>query len=149
MQVGRKCSMNVNTGTYGTPIWSALGRISSPKINLGRPTSRKTYRESRNSKNVTGMLDVGFTFTYIVKGTGVADTILDMLYDSLYNDTVLDMAALDKTSATGAKGIRGPFLVSQLNKTEDDEDAVSYECTVVECEDDVNAGFKADAFTVP
>jgi len=148
MQVGRKCTLNINTGTYTTPIWSPIGRVSSPKLALGRPNSRKTYRESRNSKNVLGMLDVGLTFTYIQRAATATDTVLASLIASLYTDTVLDLAALDRPAATGAKGIRGPFSVSAMPKNEDDEDAVSYEVTVVEVTDDANPSFIADAYTM-
>jgi hypothetical protein len=148
MQVGRQCSMNVNTGTFATPVWSAAGRVSSPKINMARPTSRKVYRESPNSKSVTGVRDIGLTFTYIVRGNTATDAVLTLLLNSFNNDTVLDMAALDRPAGSGAKGIRGPFQVSQMNKNEDDEDAVSYDVTIVEVEDDVNANFNAGPYTM-
>lgn len=148
MQVGRNCTLNYNTGTYASPTWTALGRVSSPKLNQARPTSRKVYRESVNSKNVTGVKDIGFTFTYIVKGTAATDAVLTALLASFHSETVMDIAALDRPAASGAKGIRGPFVVSQINKNEDDEDAVSYDVTLVEVEDDVNAGFNAASYTI-
>jgi hypothetical protein len=148
MQVGRRCTLNINTGTFTTPIWSPIGRVSSPQTSFGRPTARKTYRESRNSKNVLGMLDVGMTFTYIQRAATAADTILASLFNSLYTDAVLDLAALDRPAGTGAKGIRGPFAVSAMPKSEDDEDAVSYEVTVVEVTDDANPTAIADAYTM-
>lgn len=148
MRSGRKCTLNYNTGTYASPTWTHMGRVSSPKQTLGRPTSRKVWRESANSKNVTGVKDVGMTFTYIVKSNDVADAVLTALLDSYHNDTVMDLAALDRTAGTGAKGIRGPFVVSQIDRNEDDEDAVSYDVTVVEAEHDTETAFMAASFTI-
>lgn len=149
MQVGRNCTLNYNTGTYSTPVWTAMGRVSSPKINQARPTSRKVYREAPNSKNVTGVKDIGFSFTYVCKGKSATDAVLTALLASFNSETVMDVAALDGTATTGAKGIRGPFVVTQMNRNEDDEDAVSYDVTLSEVEDDVNANFNAASFTVP
>lgn len=140
MQAGRTCTLNYNTGTYGSPTWVHIGRVSSPSRTQGRPTSRKTYREANNSKNVTGLIDNEISGQYVQKNAGQADTILDALEDSLLNDTVLDIAMLDGPAATtGSTGIRGPFVVSQLDKSEDDEDAVVFDFTLVEVEDDTIA----------
>jgi hypothetical protein len=106
------------------------------------------YRESPNGKNVTGVKDIGLSFTYVVRGATATDAVLTALMASFNNDTVMDIAALDRPAGTGAKGIRGPFVVSQLNKNEDDEDAVAYDVTLVEVEDDVNANFNAASYTI-
>lgn len=137
MQAGRTCTINYNSATFGTPTWVALGRASSPGRTQGRPTSRKTYREATTSKNVTGLLDYEISFQYVQKDTAADgdDTVLDALLDSLWNDTALDIAMLDRAAATtGSAGIRGPFVVSQCDKSEDDEDAVVYDVTLVEIE---------------
>lgn len=137
MQPGRTCTINYNSGTFGSPTWVALGRASSPSRSQGRPTSRKTYREATTSKNVTGLLDYEISFQYVQKDAGATDTVLAALLDSLLNDTVLDIAMLDGPAATtGSTGIRGPFVVSQMDKSEDDEDAVVYDVTLVEVESD-------------
>lgn len=146
MQVGRKCSLNYNTGTYGTPTWTPIGRVSSPSYTQGRPTSRKVYREANTSKNVTGILDREISFQYVVKNAGVADTVLDALLESLNDDVVLDLALLDQAATeSGATGIRGPFVISQADRSEDDEDAVVYDFTAVEVED---ADQESDEFTI-
>lgn len=147
MQVGRQCSLNYNTGTYGTPTWTVIGRVSSPSRTQGRPTSRRTYRGASTSKNVTGLMDYEISGQYVPKNKGQADTVFDALLDSFQNDTVLDIAMLDDAAATsGATGIRGPFVVSQLDRSEDDEDAVVYDFTLVEVEDDTIA--ETDTLTI-
>jgi len=147
MQAGRTCSLNINTATYASPTWAILGRASSPSRTQGRPTSRKTYREASNSKNVTGLMDYEISGQYVPKNAGQADTVFDDLLDSFQNDTVLDVAMLDQAIATtGATGIRGPFVVTQLDRSEDDEDAVAYDFTMVEVEDDTIP--ETDTYTV-
>ena len=75
------------------------------------------------------------------------DAILTKLQESFDTETVLDISILDRPSATGAKGIRGPFQVSQLDLSEDDEDAVTAEVTIVEVEDTTIG--EVENFTVP
>ncbi len=135
MRVGRTASANLNTGTFGTPVWSKMGRISSPKRTQGRSANARTYRDAKNKKNVVGMREYGYTFTYVLKNLGDTDAIMVLLQASFDTESVLDVAILDKAAATGAKGIRGPFVVTQLDLSEDDEDAVTAEVTIVEVED--------------
>jgi len=80
------------------------------------------------------MVDAGITFTYVAKASGT-DSVLTMLLNSNANDAMIDIAALEATPAYGVTGIRGPFKVSQIDRNEDDEDAVSFDVTLVECED--------------
>lgn len=146
MKPGRTCTVNYNTGTYASPTWTHIGRVSSPTQNEGRPATRRTYRGSPNSKNVLGMLDVGITFTYIVRdGT---DTVLAALLTALRTAAVVDVAMLDRPAGSNATGIRGPFLVSQMNRNEDDEDAVTYEVTLVEAEHGTEVAFMAAPYTI-
>lgn len=137
MQAGRTCTLNYNTATYALPTWVALGRASSPSRSQGRPTSRKVYRDATTSKNVTGFLDYEISFQYVQKDAGASDTVFAALLASLVSGTAMDICMLDGAAATsGSTGIRGPFVVSQLDKSEDDEDAVIYDVTLVEIEDD-------------
>ena len=147
MQAGRTCTINYNSGTYASPTWVAIGRASSPSRTQGRPTSRKTYRSATTSKNVTGLLDYEISGQYVQGAAGAADTVLDDLIDSLQNDTALDICMLDGPAATvGSAGIRGPFVVSQLDKSEDDEDAVVYDFTLVEV---YSADQETDNYEIP
>lgn len=138
MQDGRTCTANYNTGTYASPTWVAIGRLSSPSRPQGRPTSRKTYREASNSKNALGVRDYGFSGTYVQKADAAAatDSVFAALLASYTNGTAMDLALLDGPAATnGSTGVRGAFAVSKLDKSEDDEDAVVYDVEWVEVED--------------
>jgi len=146
MLKGSKCSANINTGTFGTPVWSAIGRLSSPKRTQTRAANARTYRAATTKKNILGLKEYGFSFTYVVKGIADSDAILVLLQESFDDETALDIALLDRPAGTGAKGIRGPFQVSQFDRNEDDEDAVTYEVTVVEVED--SAIGECDNYTI-
>lgn len=147
MQPGRTCTLNYNSATYAAPTWVHIGRASSPSRTQGRPTSRKTYRSATTSKNVTGLLDYEISGQYVQGAAGAADTVLDELIDSLENDTVLDICMLNGPAATsGNTGIRGPYVVSQLDKSEDDEDAVVYDFTLVEV---FSADQETATYTIP
>jgi hypothetical protein len=135
MQPGRTCSINYNTGTHGSPTWVAIGRASSPSRTQSRPTSRRTYRSAPTSRNVTGVMDYEISFTYVQSAAAglAADTVLTALLASFTAGTVMDIAMLSGPAATtGSTGIRGPFVVSEITKNEDDEDAVAYDVTLVE-----------------
>jgi hypothetical protein len=136
MRAGRHCTANLNTGTTAVPVWAAMGRISSPKRTQARAANGRTYRAAANKQNVLGVKEYGFSFTYLVKNLDSEDAILAALQDSFDNETVLDIAILDRAAGAGATGIRGPWQVSQLDRSEDDEDAITYDVTIVEVEDD-------------
>ena len=87
MQNGRTCTLNYNSGIFGSPAWVKIGRVSSPSLTQGRPTTRKTYHDARTSKNATGLMDTGIEGTYVQRDAGTSDTVLDALFDSYYNET--------------------------------------------------------------
>jgi hypothetical protein len=133
MRAGRKCTLNYNTGTYGTPVWSQLRRVSDVKLANSRGTSERMYRGAANKKTVTGYRSYSISFTYAVKDVGMAsDTVLTALLDSFNNDTTMDIAMLDRPAGSNATGIRGPFVVSQMDRNEPDEDGVTYDVVLSE-----------------
>lgn len=149
MRLGSKCSANINTGTYALPVWSPMGRISSPKRSQSRTANERVYREAENKKSILGKKAYGFSFTYIPKDVDLTDAILDELQDSFDNGTTLDIAILDRPAAAGAIGIRGPWQVSQLDRNEDDEDAVSYDVVIVEVDEEQSGAlWEVDNYTM-
>lgn len=138
---GRRAWGAYNSGTYTTPVWVAFNRISEVERPSSRSTSDRMYRGAKNKKKVTGYMEYGITFKYAVKKAGVADTVLAKLEDSFINETVLDCIWLDQplvvaigNPAIGqtAKGIRGPYVVAKFDRSEADEDGVSYDVELVE-----------------
>ncbi len=146
MSAGRRRAAYLNTGTYATPVWAMMSRISDVKRPKSRGTSDRKYRGAANVKTVTGYIKYGFTFKYHLKGPRLAtDAILTLLEASLQNETMLDVIFLDQriaqptgtyTTGATAKGVRGPTVCVKLDLDEADEDGNSYDVELVEIEDE-------------
>lgn len=149
MRAGRQCTANLNTGTYAVPVWSPLGRITSPKRAQSRGSSERMYRGADNKKTVLGYKSYGFAFTYIPKDIDLTDAILVALQASFDSGTVMDIALLDRTAAVDATGVRGPFVVQQFDRNEDDEDAVVYDVVLVEVDaEQTGALWETENYTI-
>lgn len=142
---GRKRKCYVNTGTYATPVWSEVGRVSNVKRGQSKGASDRYYRSAKNKKKVPGAPEYSFSFKYQIKNPKYADTIMDKFQDSFDNDTVLDMAFLNRAIqlATGtftvgdkAKGIRGPLVCTKFDLDESDDEGVSYDVELVEVDEE-------------
>lgn len=137
-QAGRKRAAYYNSGTYASPTWIHLARISDVNRPQSRSTSDRMYRGAVNKKKVTGYKEHSFTFKYHVKKAGTTDTVLDKLQDSFDNDTVIDICFMNGRFDTGTTrtGVRGPVVVSKFDISEADEEGVTYDVELVEVEDD-------------
>jgi hypothetical protein len=131
---GRKNKIYLNTGTYGTPVWSELKRVTGLKRPQGRGSSEYMYRGAKSKKTAVGYQKFELSFKYETKRDPAnADAMLTALQDSFDNETVLDMATVDRAIATsGATGVRGPFQVTTFDRDEDDESNTSYDVTLSE-----------------
>lgn len=146
MSAGRRRAAYINTGTYATPVWAQMTRISDVKRPKSRGTSDRKYRGANNVKTITGYIKYGFTFKYHLKGPRLSsDAILTLLEASLQDETMMDVIFLDQritqptgtfTSGATAKGVRGPVVCTKLDLDEADEDGVSYDVELVEIEDE-------------
>lgn len=152
MSSGRLCAAYYNSATYATPTWVLIGRISDVSRSRSRATSDRMYRSAKTKKKVTGYMEYGFSFKYHCKKAGGTDTVLDKLEDSFLNETVLDVAFLNGKIAAGTTrtGERGPVVVSKMDRTESDEEGVTYDIELVEVEDEQPAGtaFEFGAYSV-
>ncbi len=158
---GRNRAAYINTGTYATPVWVQMSRISGVQRPQSRATSDRKYRGSKNVKTITGYLQYGFTFKYHVKSAKLAtDTVSALLQASLESETVLDVAFLNQrivqatgtfTAGANAVGVRGPVVVSKFDISEEDEEGVAFDVELKEVEDEQPAGtdFSIGAFTIP
>lgn len=146
---GRRRAAYVNTGTYSTPVWVELTRISDVTRPKSRGTGDRKYRGAKSVKTVTGYLTYGFTFKYHIKGPRLAaDSALALLEGSLDNETILDVCFLNQKIiqpagfpvGANAVGVRGPVLCTKLDLSESDEEGVSYDVELKETEDEQPAG---------
>lgn len=138
---GKDWPIYVNTGTYGSPTWTRMCRVSDVNISQSKSTNDVMMHCSPNKKAVIGYKKHSATFKYVVKKVlpaGVTDTMFDRLQDSYDNDTVIDIAFLNGVIAasTTRQGERGPVIVTKLDRSQADEEAVTYDVEVHEVEDE-------------
>lgn len=143
----RRAFVNIGTmpGAIASPVWAEMRRISDVKISRGRSTSDRMFRGAKNKKKVTGYMENGVTFKYNPARAGsqqaAGDAVITKLEASLYDDLILDVCFMDHRGVgSGAKGKRGPMLVSKMDEDEADESAISYDIELVEAEDEDGAG---------
>lgn len=115
---------------YGTPTWVEIEKV----VNVSAPDVSKSInkimsRESGWQYAVPGNKSIQLTFGYLYeKGT---DTVLDALYDSFINDTVLTFAMMDGAINTvGSVGWLFPGIISAMSETQELENNVVIEFTV-------------------
>lgn len=124
-----------STGTYASPTWSEIKRIGDVTVGGEKATSDLAIRETPNDKSSFGGMKFPISFTYY-KRRAVADTVFAALLASFMNNTTMDIAAMDQAIATvGATGLRGPYVVSKLERAEPVNDSVVYNVELLECEE--------------
>lgn len=156
MSAGRTCKAYVNVGgTFASPTWVEMKRISNVKRPKSRGSSDKMFRGAGHKFKVGGYKECGFSLTYIPAKAGsaaaTADTVISALEGSLDNETVLDVLFLDRPVATvGAKGIRASVQCFKFDRNEDDESAISIDVELGLVEDEDAGGVLREpiAFTV-
>lgn len=115
---------------YGTPVWAEIEKainVSAPDVS--KSINKIMSRESGWQFAVPGNKSIQLTFGYLYeKGT---DNVLDDLYDSYINDTVLTFAMMDGAIATvGSVGWLFPGIVSAMSETQELENNVVIEFTI-------------------
>lgn len=138
MAAGRLRAAYYNTGTFSSPTWVLMSRISDVSRSRSRPTSDRKYRGAKVGKKITGYLEYSWSFKYACKKAGATDTVLDALEDSFQNETVMDVAFLNGIIASGTtrKGERAPVVVTKLDINESDEEGVTYDVELSHVEDE-------------
>ena len=127
----RPDSKSAGAGTYLAPVWVIIDRIGDLDFSNSKASTDVDMRASETTIKVFGNKTRSITFTYYRKGGAGADPVFDVLSDSYENDKPLDMAMLDGLVATsGSTGVRGPFTVAQLDKSEPIAGVVSYAVTL-------------------
>lgn len=115
---------------YGTPVWVEIEKAINVNLpDISKSINKIMTRESGWQFAVPGNKAIQLTFGYLYeKGT---DTVLDDLYDSFLNDTVLTFAVMDGAIATsGSVGWLFPGVVSAMPETQELENNVTIEFTI-------------------
>ena len=135
-KIGIKCVLYRNTGTNGSPSWSAVTVIADLTANTTWDKGPADSRSSRIKKSVKTML--GLTFSGTMKKTP-DDANYEAFMNAIIADSVLDLLILDGPSTTN--GVRGWRIDAQIFEgTEDQGMSVGalYEAISIEPTDSVN-----------
>lgn len=104
-----------NTGTYGSPVLSAVDLVSDGTLTMAWDEATADARESRVHQIVKSLLSVEFSFKLKKKPT---DANYEALMNLFLNDNSEDLFILDGPSTT--EGVRGVRFDGQiLSATED------------------------------
>ncbi len=142
VQPGRKNKLYYNSATYASPTWVEIARVGDVNRTGTKASTEVNMRASDTTIVVYGNKSREITFTYYkIKGSGTADPVFTKLSDSYENDTVLDIAMMEGPIATvGQFGVRGPFVVSQLDKAEPIDGVDTYDVTLQFADAEISAG---------
>ena len=148
VQAGRKNKLYYNNkantasagaGTHGTPVWALIDRVGDVNRTGSKNTTEVNMRASETTIVVYGNKTREITFTYY-KRAGV-DAVFNVLEDSFENDRPLDIAMMEGPIATsGTQGVRGPYTVSQLDKSEPIDGVDTYDVTMQFADDEISTG---------
>lgn len=121
---GLTCELNRNTGTYGTPVWDAIGLTKDVTLNLEAASADASSRGSGGWREyVQGLKDSSIEFEMVYDP---ADADFTAISDAFFNGTVLDVVALDGPSGTsGSQGLRMTCVVENFSRSEPLEEAVT------------------------
>lgn len=104
MRLGINCKLYRNTGTYGSPTWTAIDDINDCTVNSAWDFADASTRASRLKSMMKTQMDLNITGKVRVSLTGTAYLALAAAHIA---DSVIDFLVLDGTNATdGVTGYR-------------------------------------------
>lgn len=125
----RADTASAGAGTFASPVWVEISRVGDVARTGAKNQTEVNMRASETTIVVYGNKSREITFTYY-KRFGV-DPVFNVLETSFENDTVLDIAMMEGPVATvGTQGVRGPFTVAQLDKSEPIDGVDTYDVTM-------------------
>jgi hypothetical protein len=148
---GRENAMYINTGSFASPTWLYVDRISDVKRAASRPASSRKYRGLLSTKHVRGYKTYDFNCKYEAKRAGQTHTVFDQFNNSFESETNLDILMINAklTYPTGhaligmnAVGFRGYFGVFKFDRDETDEDGTTYDLELKEVYEEVSGAVK-------
>lgn len=115
-QAGLKMIAYRNTGTYGTPVWTAVTTVRDLNLNITKSMADGSARLSTWKGNLPTLKDASLEYE-ILRTRLLTDH--DALRDSFLNDTVIDMALADQAIATsGTEYMRADWLMAEFSRKE-------------------------------
>jgi hypothetical protein len=110
-----KGTLNLNTGTFGSPTWAAVGLASDMTIDPKWDSGEASIRGSRLKQYMKTMLELGFKAKVRVD---YADTNFATLFQAAMTDNIVNALVIDgKMTDVGAFGFWVDFQI--FSNTED------------------------------
>jgi len=127
-KVGLSCKLYRNTGTFGVPVWTEITIARDVTLNLESGEADASSRGSVFKEYLQALKDASLEFDVLYDA---ADTNFTALREAFFNNTTLDMLALDGSSATtGNQGLRMVSIVTAFPRNEPLEETVTSAVTV-------------------
>jgi hypothetical protein len=126
-KVGLSCKLFRNTGTYGVPVWTEITITRDVTLALEAGEAEANSRANTFREYLQALKDAGIEFDALYDS---ADTGFIALKDAYFNNTTLDVVALDGAAATGAEGLRIICIVTNMSRNEPLEETVTNNFTL-------------------
>lgn len=114
VQLGRLAAFYLNTGTYGSPVWSLVANISDLTVSGEWDLADASTRESAVKMQVPTLVDLSVAGKMKFAN---GDTNTVSIVQAFFNQTILDIMALNGPQTTaGNFGVRFPCRVTSRNE---------------------------------
>jgi hypothetical protein len=118
-----------NTAAYDTPTWVEITNVKDLTISLEKGEADVTTRANNGWKALAGTLKDGSIEFEMVWDTD--DANFTAVKDAYFNNTTLDIAAMDGDIATaGSQGLRAVMEVMNFSRNEPLEEALTVNVSI-------------------
>lgn len=127
--LGMNAKLYRNTGSYGTPVWNEIPNVRDLTLNLETSEADATTRANAGWEATVTALKRGSIDFEMVWDT--ADDDFTAIKDAYFNNTSIDIAAMDGDIAvSGKQGLRAVFAVSGFSRQEPLVDVLKVNVTI-------------------
>lgn len=115
-QLGILSNLYLNTGTYNSPVWAAVGLVGDCTVTAEWDEAEASSRLSRGKLSSKSMLALEIAGKLLASKT---DTSYATLMSAMANDNVINVMALNGSS--NSNGVRGWMFDAQIFKANEDQ----------------------------
>lgn len=113
--IGLNCKLYINTGSRGSPTWTAVKTARDLKSNDTRKKGDSSSRESGFASATIGQREVAISGELLYKPAETGYAALKTAYEA---GTIADIFLCDAPGGVGATGKRGDFYITDFSRTE-------------------------------
>lgn len=127
-KVGLSCKLYENTATYASPVWVEITIARDVTLNMEAGEAEASSRSNTFREYLQALKDASIEFDALYDAE---DARFQSIKDAFFDDTTLEILALDGSSATsGNEGLRMTCIVSAFTRNEPLEDTVTMSVTL-------------------